>query len=233
MAAAVRLDSAAGSSNPPSERAPKTPRPKTAAAATRTSETASTARARRATKAPQRFMTVAPARRCRRFRKVNARNSEGCSPELSTFMVRWRVGHSRHDEGSPELAGRRADDQRSQHRARPAASGSGRRRTTRSSRSPASLLRGGSEVSLRAVAGEMGLTPPALYRYVDGAAALDGAGHAPDLRGRRGGHGPGSRRAPRRRPGGPDRRRGDRVPHLGAGQPRGVPDGLRLAARAR
>ena len=35
------------------------------------------------------------------------------------------------------------------------------------------LLRGGSEVSLRAVAGEMGLTPPALYRYVDGAAALD------------------------------------------------------------
>ena len=35
------------------------------------------------------------------------------------------------------------------------------------------LLRGGSEVSLRAVATEMGLTPPALYRYVDGAAALD------------------------------------------------------------
>ncbi|GAA2120871.1 TetR/AcrR family transcriptional regulator [Nocardioides bigeumensis] len=35
------------------------------------------------------------------------------------------------------------------------------------------LLRGGSEVSLRAVATEMGLTPPALYRYVDGAAALN------------------------------------------------------------
>ena len=26
---------------------------------------------------------------------------------------------------------------------------------------------------MRAVAGDMGLTPPALYRYVDGAAALD------------------------------------------------------------
>lgn len=35
------------------------------------------------------------------------------------------------------------------------------------------LVRGGSEVSIRAVASEMGLTPPALYRYVDGAAALD------------------------------------------------------------
>jgi len=35
------------------------------------------------------------------------------------------------------------------------------------------LLRGGQEVSIRAVAGDMGLTPPALYRYVDSAAALD------------------------------------------------------------
>ncbi len=35
------------------------------------------------------------------------------------------------------------------------------------------LVRGGNEVSIRAVATEMGLTPPALYRYVDGAAALD------------------------------------------------------------
>lgn len=35
------------------------------------------------------------------------------------------------------------------------------------------LLRQGSEMSLRAVAGEMGLTPPALYRYLDGAAALE------------------------------------------------------------
>lgn len=35
------------------------------------------------------------------------------------------------------------------------------------------LLRGGHEVSIRAVAGDMGLTPPALYRYVDSAAALD------------------------------------------------------------
>ncbi len=35
------------------------------------------------------------------------------------------------------------------------------------------LLRGGQEVSLRAVAGDMGLTPPALYRYVESAAALD------------------------------------------------------------
>jgi AcrR family transcriptional regulator len=34
------------------------------------------------------------------------------------------------------------------------------------------LLRDGQEVSIRAVAGEMGLTPPALYRYVDSAAAL-------------------------------------------------------------
>ncbi len=36
-----------------------------------------------------------------------------------------------------------------------------------------SLLRGGGEMSLRAVAGEMGLTPPALYRYLDGASALE------------------------------------------------------------
>jgi len=35
------------------------------------------------------------------------------------------------------------------------------------------LLRGGHEVSIRAVAGDMGLTPPALYRYVESAAALD------------------------------------------------------------
>ena len=35
------------------------------------------------------------------------------------------------------------------------------------------LLRGGQEVSIRAVAGDMGLTPPALYRYVESAAALD------------------------------------------------------------
>jgi AcrR family transcriptional regulator len=35
------------------------------------------------------------------------------------------------------------------------------------------LLRGGQEVSIRQVAGVMGLTPPALYRYVDSAAELD------------------------------------------------------------
>ena len=35
------------------------------------------------------------------------------------------------------------------------------------------LLRGGEEVSIRAVAGGLGLTPPALYRYVDSVAALD------------------------------------------------------------
>ena len=46
-----------------------------------------------------------------------------------------------------------------------------------------------------------------------------GARHAADLRRRRGGDGPGSRRARRRGSGGADRRRGDRVPHLGAGQP--------------
>lgn len=34
------------------------------------------------------------------------------------------------------------------------------------------LLARGEEVSLRAVAGEMGMTPPALYRYVDGHAEL-------------------------------------------------------------
>jgi AcrR family transcriptional regulator len=34
------------------------------------------------------------------------------------------------------------------------------------------LLRDGQELSLRAVAADMGLTPPALYRYVDSAAAL-------------------------------------------------------------
>ena len=95
------------------------------------------------------------------------------------------------------------------------------------------LLRGGSEVSLRAVAGEMGLTPPALYRYVDGASALDALvtrqifvdvvaamARARDA-------------VRRRRPGRPDRRRCDRVPHLGAGQPRGVPDGLRVSTGAR
>lgn len=36
-----------------------------------------------------------------------------------------------------------------------------------------SLVRGGDEVSIRAVATAMGLTAPALYRYVDSAAALD------------------------------------------------------------